>query len=436
MASANNNPTPGPVLGCIADDVTGATDLATNLVQGGMRVVQIVGVPDTDLLSQLRDVDAVVVALKTRSVPAKIAVQQSVAALSALQQMGAVRFYFKYCSTFDSTDQGNIGPVAEALMNQLETQQTVFCPAFPKAGRTVYRGHLFVNDSLLHESGMQHHPLNPMTDANLQRVLSKQSTCRVGHLSYDIYATDTRAIAERLTVLKTDGVPFVIADACNDLQLQQLAAAVVDLPLVTGGSGLARYLPAAYRSAGILQTTEFAPDLPEVSGRCAIVAGSCSTATNGQVRHVRDTCRTWPVDVAAVMSNHTGELNRLRTWVAGTPNNQTLMLTSSADPDAVSALQDQFGAEAVAAQVERFLAEATALLVADFGVRRLVLAGGETSGAIVQKLEVRTMKIGPEICTGVPWTETIGSTPSLALALKSGNFGNEDFFQTALEMLP
>lgn len=435
MTTAHEIPDQIPVLGCIADDVTGATDLATNLVQGGMRVVQVVGIPDTALLSQLSDVDAVVVALKTRSIRAELAVEQSLTALSVLQQMGVSKFYFKYCSTFDSTDHGNIGPVAAALMTQLGTDQTIFCPAFPKAGRTVYRGHLFVAGNLLHESGMQHHPLNPMRDANLLRVLAKQSPCQVGHLSYDHYIRGPAAISQRLQELRDGQTPFVIADACDDGHLQQLAAAVTSIPLVTGGSGLARYLPDAYRAAGILATSEFQPTVPAAIGRSAIVAGSCSTATNGQVQYMRSSCACWSVDVAAVMLDGTAELKRFQEWVPSTKGDETILLTSTAAPDVVSVAQRRFGVEAVAEQVEQFLAAATAMLVAEFGVRRLVLAGGETSGAIVQNLGVRVLRIGPEICTGVPWTETVGTVPSLALALKSGNFGEVDFFQTALEML-
>lgn len=438
-----------PILGCIADDVTGATDLATNLVQGGLRVVQISDVivsdttasvsDSTDITSYAHDVDAVVIALKTRSTPADQAIQQSLSALNALQALGIGRFYFKYCSTFDSTPQGNIGPVAEALMHALSVSQTIYCPAFPQAGRTVYNGHLFVGDTLLNESGMQHHPLNPMTDANLvrclERQLSQQSTGSVGLLDHATIAAGARISAQKLNALTDEAVAHVVTDTCHEGHLNTLAELAATMPLVTGGSGLARFLPRIYRARGILNSATFVPSLPNIAGRKAIIAGSCSQATQTQVKWMQDTCASWTVDVAALMVSPAAELHKLRTWISTTDATQPLLIASTADPQQITDLQNRFDATRVATAVENHLSSAAKILVEEFGVRCLVVAGGETSGAVTRTLGVQALDIGPEICTGVPWTSTIGRKQPLAFALKSGNFGDEQFFGTALEML-
>lgn len=423
-----------PVLGCIADDVTGATDLALNLVQGGMRTVQLSGVPEDKLLSQLSDTDALVLALKTRSIPKMHAVQQSLAALRVLQKLGIRRFFFKYCSTFDSTDEGNIGPVAEALIEELGVEQTIYCPAFPAAGRTVYRGHLFVGNRLLNESGLEHHPVNPMTDANLVRVLGRQTTRKVGLLSVESYEGTAEDVAGELARLRADGVAHVITDACNDRHLELLADVVAEMPLITGGSGIARYLPDRYRTASQRQLPRYVPSIPKVPGRDAILAGSCSSATLAQVEWMRPHCPTWPVNVAAVMENPGSERDRIIGWAGSVETDKPLLVYSTASTDEVTRLQETFGRAEVSQSLEQFLASVAQAFVDHFGVRRLVLAGGETAGAIVNWLGIQALRIGPEICTGVPWTESVGSPP-LAVALKSGNFGGENFFQKALEML-
>lgn len=435
MKTSSVNSSHTPLLGCIADDVTGATDLATNLVQGGLRVVQILGVPDESLLAAAADFDAIVVALKTRSVEKGVAVEQSLQAVEALRSVGVSRFYFKYCSTFDSTAEGNIGPVAEAIMAALNVEQAVFCPAFPKAGRSVYRGHLFVGDRLLNESGMEDHPINPMTDANLVRVLSEQVTQSVGLLSCEGYVDGIDGISQALQQLSESNVALVIADACDDSHLSLLSDALCHMPLITGGSGLARFLPAAWRHAGLLLGAESSSSQLKVPGRAAVIAGSCSRATNVQVAHSSKLHPTWFVNVSAVMMDSNAELQRFRAWCAEQDANATLIVSSSAEPDDVEAVQLRFSVESVARAVETFLALAAEVLAEEFSVRRLIVAGGETSGAVVSQLGVRMLRIGPEICTGVPWTETVGASTELALALKSGNFGEHDFFETALEML-
>ena len=420
------------MLGCIADDVTGATDLAINLVQGGMCVVQMLGIPSAAELAQI-DADAVVVALKTRSIPRESAVSQSLDGLAALRELGIDRFFFKYCSTFDSTEQGNIGPVAEALMDVLDVPQTIFCPAFPRNGRTVYHGHLFVNGRLLCESGMEQHPLNPMTDANLVRFLARQASSQVGLLSHDMFSDDPDHLVRELRTLADAGARLVITDSCNDQHLLILAQAVAGMRLVTGGSGIARYLPDAYRGLGLLNSTWYEPALPNITGRSLILSGSCSTATNRQVAWMKSKCPAWKIDVPALMADPVSSLAGVVTWARQTPN-EPLLVYSTSSPQAVAELQNEFGGHVIAAAIEAFHASVAESLVAETGVRRLVLAGGETAGAVVQKLGIRALRIGPEICAGVPWTESLGPLP-LALALKSGNFGQEDFFASALEML-
>ena len=429
-------PTTPPFLGCIADDVTGATDLALNLVQGGLRVVQVLGVPTAATLRSAASADAVVVALKTRSGPAREAAERSVAALRALQDLGATRFYFKYCSTFDSTPAGNIGPVAEALMDTLDTPQTLYCPAFPRAGRTVYRGHLFVFDRLLNGSGMENHPLTPMTDADLIRVLGAQTTRAVGRVDYDTPLNDAAAIRTRLETLAEQGVVHVVADACDDAHLRVLAEAVVDFPLVTGGSGLARFLPAAYRGRGLLPPAASQPYVPDAQGRSLVVSGSCSRTTQGQVRWATHHLSVWPVDVAAVLDDPDGQLRRLGAWLAAQDPATPAVVTSTASPQDVAALQSQHGAQALATAVESFLGRTVVQAVEQLGVRRILVAGGETSGAVADALGITAVRIGPEIATGVTWTQTLGQAPALALAFKSGNFGDEDIFGTAWEKLP
>lgn len=423
------------LLGCVADDVTGATDLATNLVGGGLRVVQALGqIPET-MGDEFESCDAVVVALKTRSVSKQQAIDESISAVRGLQNLGAEHFYFKYCSTFDSTPEGNIGPVAEALLDFLHQKQTIFCPAFPRAGRTVYQGHLFVGDQLLHESGMQHHPLNPMKDANLVRFLNSQTNRDVGLLDTATIQQGTTAIQGHLNLLAENDVAHVITDTCLDSDLAKVADAVYDQKLLTGGSGLGRYLPDAYRQAGWLDSEAYAPTMPNVKGKTLVVAGSCSKATNAQVGYMEQKCPTYRINIDNLMTGSAKEFSNALAWTKE-QNSSTLLIASTANQDRVGELQNQFGAEKVAAEIENCLAGLSADLVANSGFRRLILAGGETSGAIVNRLGVKALRIGPEICAGVPWTETIGGDAKLALALKSGNFGDVSFFETAMEMLP
>ena len=420
------------LLGCIADDFTGATDLASMLVKGGMRTVQTIGVPAQAPL----DADAVVVALKSRTIAPAEAVAQSLAALKWLQAQGCKQFYFKYCSTFDSTPAGNIGPVAEALMEALGTDFTIACPAFPENGRTLFRGHLFVGDLPLNESGMKDHPLTPMTDANLVRVLQAQTRHKVGLIRYDTVARGAASVRERIAALRAEGVGMAVVDALSDSDLRVIGEACADLPLLTAGSGVALGLPANFRRAGRLKHEEQAAQLPRITGPAAIISGSCSAATNAQVanwRRGRPALRLDALELAAGAAAVEEALAWARERIALEP----VLIYATSTPDEVKAAQAQLGAERAGALVENALADIAQGLVAA-GVRKLVVAGGETAGAVVGRLGVRSLRIGPQIDPGVPWTVSMATAAigePLALALKSGNFGTVDFFAKALARL-
>ena len=418
------------LLGCIADDFTGATDLANNLVRNGMRTMQTIGVPGGALAE---DVDAVVVALKSRTIAAGEAVAQSLAALAWLKRAGCRQFYFKYCSTFDSTPQGNIGPVAEALMDALGAGIAIACPAFPTNARTIYMGNLFVGELPLSESGMRHHPLTPMTDANLVRVLQAQSRGKVGLVAWTAVTAGEPAIRARLSALEAGGVRLAVVDAITDADLHAIAAACAEHPLVTAGSGVAIGLPENFRRAGLLPPRANAAELPRTSGRAAVISGSCSQATNGQVAHWiesgRPAIRIDPFDIARGTDVAAEALRQAAPRLDSGP----VLFYATAAPEEVKAVQAKLGVAEAGALVEQALARIAQGLV-ERGVTRLVVAGGETAGAVVQALGISALKIGAQIDPGVPWTATQGAHPIL-LALKSGNFGSRDFFVKSLEQL-
>ncbi|MHB8667895.1 MAG: 3-oxo-tetronate kinase [Burkholderiales bacterium] len=418
------------LLGCIADDFTGATDLANNLVRSGMRTLQTIGVPAAPLDTE---VDAVVVALKSRTIPAAEAVAQSLAALAWLRNAGCRQFYFKYCSTFDSTPQGNIGPVAEALMQALGANIAIACPAFPTNARTIYMGNLFVGEVPLSESGMRHHPLTPMTDANLVRVLQAQSRAWVGLVPWNAVAAGAAAIRARFAQLEAAGVRLAIVDAITDADLHAIATACADHPLITAGSGVAIGLPANFRRAGLLPLRADAAELPQVAGLAAVISGSCSQATNGQVaRWIESGRAAIRIDPLATHQGADAAAAALR-QAAPLLGAGPVLFYATAAPDEVKAVQAKLGVAEAGALVERTLARIAQGLIAR-GVTRLVVAGGETAGAVVQALGITALKIGPQIDPGVPWTATQGEHPIL-LALKSGNFGSRDFFVKSLQQL-
>ncbi|GAB3187819.1 3-oxo-tetronate kinase [Hydrogenophaga aquatica] len=415
------------ILGVIADDFTGATDVASMLVRAGMRTVQVMGVPD----GPPPEADAVVVALKSRTAPVDEAVDDSLAALRWLQGGGARQFYFKYCSTFDSTPTGNIGPVAEALLDALGSDFSIACPAFPENGRTVFRGHLFVGDELLSDSGMRHHPLTPMTDANLVRVLQAQCQGRVGLARHDVVSQGTAALRQRLAELRASGMRFAMVDAIDNDALRTMAAACADMPLITAGSGVALGLPAVYEAQGWLKPDAEAARLPSVGGRAAVLSGSCSSATNAQVAHwIAQGRPAMRIDARALAAGE--DLATQAAHWAGAQGDTPVLIYATAQPDEVKAIQAELGVQRAGHLVEQCLARVAASLV-DAGVRRLVVAGGETSGAVVQALGVQQLRIGAAIDPGVPWTQAEGRP--LLLALKSGNFGTVDFFSKALALV-
>jgi uncharacterized protein YgbK (DUF1537 family) len=421
---------PRPLLGCIADDFTGATDLANMLVRGGMRTVQSIGIPSAQMAEGL-DADAIVIALKSRTTPVEDAVVESLAALQWLRERGCEQIFFKYCSTFDSTAAGNIGQVSEALLASLGSDFTLACPAFPENGRTIFRGHLFVQDQLLNESGMQNHPLTPMTDANLVRVLQSQTRLNVGLLRYDSVAKGVESVRNKIAELRAAGIGMAVADALSDADLYVLGAACADLPLLTGGSGLALGLPENFRKAGKLRHSEDAASLQSISGKEVVLAGSASLATNGQVaawlEAGRPALRIDPLALAAGQPVVEQALAFARDSAA------TVLIYATSSPDEVKAVQAQLGVERAGAMVEEALGQIAKGLF-DAGVCRFVVAGGETSGAVVQALGVQLLQIGGQIDPGVPATVSSGEQP-LALALKSGNFGGRDFFAKALRHL-
>ena len=422
------------VLGAIADDFTGATDLANNLVRSGMRTVQMLGVPTGKPLPE--GVDAVVVALKSRTCPVEEALADSLAALDWLTEQGARQVFFKYCSTFDSTAEGNIGPVADALLERLGGDQTVMVPAFPTTGRTVYQGHLFVGDRLLNDSGMQDHPLNPMTDADLVRVLGAQTSHAVGLLSHSVIRQGAEACASHLDRLGGDKVRHVICDTLDDADLEVLAAACVELPLVTGGSGLGQALPAEYRRKGWLEAVDDAARLASAQGQALVLSGSCSRATLAQVEHFLERHPGIALDPLALAEGDAPiaeALDFVRRHYRDSPDEPVLVYASAA-PERVKAAQQRLGVAKAGELVEWALATLAATLV-DEGVGRLLVAGGETSGAVVSALSLDQLHIGGQIDAGVPWTQARVGGSTLSLALKSGNFGGVDIFSRGFKVL-
>ena len=404
-----------------------------------MRTVQTIGVPSVPLGAAVGEVDAVVVALKSRTIAPADAITQSLAALRWLQTEGAQQIYFKYCSTFDSTTQGNIGPVTEALMQALGCDFTIACPAFPENGRTVFRGHLFVGDQLLSDSGMRDHPLTPMRDANLVRVLQVQTPRKVGLARFDTLAAGPGALAARLATLRNEGHGIAIVDAISDTDLDTIGTACATMPLITAGSGVGLGLARHARASGKLPHASEAATMPAISGAAAVVSGSCSQATNAQVAHWVTSGRTaLRLDLHAILRENAQPVDFFAALSAKAASSLALgpvLVYATSSPDEVRAVQAHFGVEHAGALIEQGLASVAQALV-HAGVRKLIVAGGETSGAVVSALGVQTLRIGPQIDPGVPWTVSAtqgGAT--LALALKSGNFGSVDFFTKALAQI-
>jgi uncharacterized protein YgbK (DUF1537 family) len=409
------------LFGAIGDDFTGSSDLGLMLADGGMHTVQYVGTPNVAASS---DVDAGIVALKTRSVPVDEAIEKSIQAYRWLKAQGCQQFMFKYCSTFDSTSDGNIGHVIDALVDEIGTDKPVIvCPVFPGAGRSIYQGHLFVNDTLLSESGMQNHPLTPMTDPDIRRVLAPQTTKKVGHLPLaDILKGNARS---RLLQEASEGRQLVVCDAVSEDNLYEIAKAVSDFPLMTGGSGIALGIPANFG-----KTSANKADWSKSTKRVLCLSGSCSVATRGQIKTHKDAGgASLKLDADAVISGRVDARQALK-WAS---EQATLpLLYSSDDPEQVKAVQNEYGLETAASAFESLFAE-IARQALDYGFGAIISAGGETSGAVVEALNADALEIGPMIDPGVPAIKVTGQ--DLVLALKSGNFGAPDFFEKAAKVL-
>jgi len=404
------------LLGCIADDLTGATDMANTLARRGMAVVQTIGVPATG--DAVPEAEAIVIALKSRTISPADAVSHSLAACRWLKAAGARQFYFKYCSTFDSTDAGNIGPVGDALMAELETKFTVACPAFPETGRTIYLGHLFVGKQLLSDSPMRNHPLTPMHDANLVRVLGHQTKAKVDLVPLPVIRRGVAAVHAAFADLAARGIAYAIVDAVEDNDLLVLDEAASDLALITGGSGAAIGLPENYRRAGLIPARTTVEPLPAAGGLGAVIAGSCSVATLGQVEAMRATSPARSIDPLKLATNSAAEVAETLAWAGPLLAKGPVLIHASAAPDAVAAVQRALGRERAGALVEEALASIAQGLV-KAGVRRLVVAGGETSGAVVQSLGINSLRIGPQIDPGVPSAKTAGTPGSICGPMRS-----------------
>lgn len=414
------------IFGAIADDFTGATDLAGLLARSGVQVSLRIGVPDAPTLYTA---PYEVIALKIRSVPPATAVDQAEEALSWLQAAGARQTFWKYCSTFDSTEKGNIGPVAEALMRQTGANQTIYCPAFPENGRSVFMGNLFVGREPLAESSMKDHPLTPMRDSNLLRLLTPQVTGRVGLVDRLCVAKGPEAIRSELDRLAKQDVAHVIIDAVTDEDLVAIATACRDFKLLTGGSAIAMPLPHLHRQAGLLPGQHHDALCKAPSGKALVLSGSCSAMSQAQVAVYRNRAASYRLDPLALARDGT---QPMLDWLQG--QGDEAMIYATANPESVKTAQARLGQERAGALVESALAQA-AVFARDKGTRRFVVAGGETSGAVTQALGVIQLNVGREIAPGVPWCTCDSAGVHIALALKSGNFGDDGFFATALREL-
>ena len=415
--------------GAIADDFTGATDLASLLARSGARVALRMGMP-VDPPADTAPLE--IIALKCRTAPVAEAVAEALAALQWLRKAGAQRFFWKYCSTFDSTPRGNIGPVAEALMKALGADQTIYCPAFPENGRSVFMGNLFVGEQPLAESPMKDHPLTPIRDSNLMRLLQPQVTSRVGLANRYVVARGPQALGDRLAQLLADAVAHVIVDAVTDDDLQVTAQACSDMRLLTGGSAVAMSLPKVWIDKGLLPQVEARGKLRGGKGPAIVLSGSCSAATNRQVAAYLAGGRPgFMLDPLSLVENGPGPP---LDWLAAQAPDAAPIIYATTGPDGVRAVQEKLGSERAGALVEGVIA-ACAVGARDLGYRRFVGAGGETSGAVTKALGLTKLDVGAEIAPGVPWCFARTDGQEVAVALKSGNFGGESFFTQALEVL-
>lgn len=418
-------------LGCIADDFTGASDLAAILARSGHKVGLRIGVPSAEDDSAPAPFE--VIALKCRTEPVDEALELTGKAADWLMTHGAGQLYWKYCSTFDSTPAGNIGPVSEALMARLGAEQAIYCPAFPENGRSIYMGNLFVGDVPLNESPMRDHPLTPMRDANLMRLLEPQVQGKVGHIAWPDIAKGAVHIADRLRALANDGVAHVVPDAISQADLAAISEAVQDFPLITGGSALALDLPRLLAQKGSIEAAGDDITAPSTGKGNIVLSGSCSAMTRAQVAEYSTGAASYRLDPLALADGPDG-LAAVRQWLASQDPNVAKIIYATAEPADVAAAQAKLGRERAGQVVEDALA-VLANDAFDHGIRRFVVAGGETSGAVTQALATDRLSVGHEIAPGVPWCYAERKGETFAITLKSGNFGTEDFFARALNML-
>ena len=416
-------------LGCIADDFTGATDLASMLARSGVNVSLRIGVP---LSTPENTAEIEVIALKTRSISASKAIEESLSALKWLKEAGAKKYFFKYCSTFDSTAEGNIGPVSEALMNELKVDQTIYCPAFPENGRSIYMGNLFVGQKLLSESSMKDHPLTPMNDSNLMRLLSAQVSRRVGLADRIIVNSGVKSLKEKLISLKENDVPHVIVDAVADTDLDTIASACQDMDFITGGSALAMPLAEFYKASGKISANDNSFMNKKLNTGSIILSGSCSEMTIIQVKNfIQRGAAAFQLDPIDLAENG---VKKVLDWLSSQDFTKNIIIYATSDPDTVKKVQAELGVDMAGKIVEQGLSEC-AIAARDLGIKNFIIAGGETSGAITKALNIRQLDIGIEIAPGVPWTFSGKRNNQIALSLKSGNFGSEEFFTEALSKL-
>ena len=416
-------------LGCIADDFTGATDLASMLARSGVNVSLRIGVP---LSTPENTAEIEVIALKTRSISASKAIEESLSALKWLKEAGAKKYFFKYCSTFDSTAEGNIGPVSEALMNELKVDQTIYCPAFPENGRSIYMGNLFVGQKLLSESSMKDHPLTPMNDSNLMRLLSVQVSRRVGLADRIVVNSGVNSLKEKLISLKENDVPHVIVDAVADTDLDTIASACQDMDFITGGSALAMPLAEFYKASGKISANDNSFMNKKLNTGSIILSGSCSEMTIIQVKNfIQRGAAAFQLDPIDLAKNG---VKKVLDWLSSQDFTKNIIIYATSDPDTVKKVQAELGVDMAGKIVEQGLSEC-AIAARELGIKNFIIAGGETSGAITKALNVRQLDIGIEIAPGVPWTFSGKRNNQIALSLKSGNFGSEEFFTEALNKL-
>ena len=418
------------LIGCIADDFTGAGDVANVLSRAGMRTRLFFSPIHGAAAPESGEYDAAVVALKSRSIPSQDAVDQSLVALKWLQASGARQIVFKYCSTFDSTKTGNIGPVAEALAQALDCSGVVVCPAFPENGRTVYQGHLFVGDQPLDECGMQDHPITPMTDADIRRWLQCQSESSVGHIALQTVHRGPEGVAQALQAKGAAGKRLVVIDAVNDADILAIGSAVRGAPLVTGASAIAMGLPANFERDEL--RGKFSSNVTARAGPGIVLSGSCSRVTMNQVERYKQSSPSFTVDIERLMEDE-AIAEEAEAFIAAQIGSCPIVYSTGA-PEHVRRMHARFGNEAVSRKTEAFFG-ILATKAQDLGHDRIIVAGGETSGAVVQSLGLTSLDIGPEICPGVPSLYAAAEQGGVAFALKSGNFGGEDFFAEALRKL-